>query len=487
MDDRSDRVLVLVQLKGGNDGLNMVVPLDQYAALSNARSNILIPENKVLPLNEATGLHPAMSGLRNLFQEGKMHIVQGVGYPDQNRSHFRSTDIWTSGSAAGEIISTGWMGRYFDSLAPGYPEGYPNGDFPDPFALTIGNVVSETCQGPIANYSLALENPFDLFPLFEGEGSETDSSYYGIQLAFLQNAIVQTNAYAANITRIAEKGNNLSTLYPAAGSNPLADQLKTVALLLSGGIKTRVFIVSLGGFDTHANQTSSADTATGEHAVLLGQVSAAITAFMDDVQRLGLSERVVGMTFSEFGRRIRSNGGFGTDHGSAAPLLLFGHCTQPGFTGTNPDIPLEPTVQEGVAMQYDFRSVYGSLLSAWFGLENTDIKNLLRFDFQQLTLLQACALPTGVSDQPVVLKNWQIHPNPFRDQLTIQFDSEGKSGFVSLFDALGHEIIRRNIPQQVTGLQTIVLNTAGLAHSNYYIRIQLGAAQGVQPVVKASK
>ena len=265
--DQSDKVLVLIQLNGGNDGLNTIIPIDQYDKLSQFRSNVLIPESDILNINEKVGFHPSMAGLKEVYEDGKLCIVQGVAYPNQNRSHFRSTDIWTSGSASEEFKSTGWLGNYFDQNYPGYPEGYPNNDQPDPFALTIGSIVSETCQGLSSNFSLALNDPFNLSPLPEGATGMIPPTNYGSELAFLIEAIKQTNAYSDTITLAANNGSNLSDLYPE--DNRLAQQLKTVALLISGGLKTNVYVVTIGGFDTHANQVDGADVRTGEHAVLL--------------------------------------------------------------------------------------------------------------------------------------------------------------------------------------------------------------------------
>ncbi|NJL14192.1 MAG: hypothetical protein HC913_15065, partial [Microscillaceae bacterium] len=144
----NDRVLVLIQLNGGNDGLNTFVPIDQYARLANARPRLLLPENQLHKINPAQGFHPAMATFRQLFQEGKLGIVQDVGYPYPNFSHFRSTDIWTSASDSDQIITSGWVGRYLAQLHPDYPDAYPNSTYPDPLALTIGPIVSATCQGP---------------------------------------------------------------------------------------------------------------------------------------------------------------------------------------------------------------------------------------------------------------------------------------------------------------------------------------------------
>ena len=174
IDPEDDRVLVLLQLNGGNDGLNMLIPTDQYDNLVQVRQNIMLPEDSLLSISDTHAFHPRMPGLQNMYNDGLLGIVQSAGYPNQNRSHFRSTDIWTSGSPANENWSNGWLGRHMDGLYPGFPEGYPNEDYPHPFAITLGSsIVSNTCQGQAANYSLALSDPFSLSPVMEGEGGES--------------------------------------------------------------------------------------------------------------------------------------------------------------------------------------------------------------------------------------------------------------------------------------------------------------------------
>lgn len=472
--EADDRVLVIIQLNGGNDGLNTFIPLDQYDRLMGVRENIMLPRNELLSMTDTMAMHPSMTGLKSVYEAGKIALVQSVGYPDQNRSHFRSKDIWMTGSEAGNFISTGWMGRYFDTKYSDYPEGYPSEEHPDPIAITIGALVSATCQGIGSNFSLALNDPFALSPLTESEGSDTPDNYYGKELAFLRTAIAQTNAYGETILNAAEKGNSISTLYPEAGVNPLADQLKIVANLISGGLQTKVYVVSLGGFDTHADQVAINNPLLGEHAILLQYLSEAIHAFQDDLQQLGLEQRVVGMTFSEFGRRIASNGSFGTDHGSAAPLLVFGSCVQSAIIGDNPEIPEEVGVKDGVQMQFDFRSVYGSLLMDWFGADELSVKSLLYDNFQYIPLIAGCDRTTSIQkiaaeQEPLFIQNY---PNPFSTQTTISFDSKGEQIRLSIFNGSGSEIKVITNQYFPNGRHTIDLATHHLAAGNYYCRMQ---------------
>ncbi|HXX62940.1 MAG TPA: hypothetical protein VEO56_04005, partial [Bacteroidota bacterium] len=254
----SDRILVLVQLNGGNDGLNMVIPLDRYAELTSARSNILLPASKVLALSASTGLHPAMTALRDLYNNAQLLIVQGVSYPDPNFSHFRATDIWLTASDASVVLDSGWLGRYLDAEYPGYPGSYPNTQMPDPLALQIGSVVTPALQGPTVSMGIAVTNPNTTYFL-PGGADTPPNTPAGHELTYIREVAQQTQSYSTSIKTAAGKGKNLSTLYPASGQNPLADQLKIVAQLISGGLASRIYVVNLGGFDTHANQVTSAD------------------------------------------------------------------------------------------------------------------------------------------------------------------------------------------------------------------------------------
>jgi len=472
----NDRVLVLVQLNGGNDGLNCVIPVDQYSALSAVRSNILIPEGSVLPIETSLGLHPSMVNLRNLYTEGKMSIVQGVGYPNQDRSHFRSTDIWTSGSGANEYLNTGWLGRYFNEDHPEYPEGFPNSEHESPFALTMGGLVSETCQGPLTNFSLALNDPFALKPLAEGETGNFPDNNYGRELRFLIDAIAQTNAYSEVVLSAAESGTN-HVDYPT--TNRLATQLKNVALLISGGLKTKVYIVALGGFDTHSAQVDT-DPLLGDHADLLGQLSEAISIFQQDLLLAGKEENVLTMTFSEFGRQIRSNDSRGTDHGSAAPLMLFGPCVKPGVLGENAQIMPDADPQAGVAMQYDFRSVYGTILKDWLGMNETDIKNILNPDVQFLPLIEGCSLFTAIQQEVFTETHFKVYPNPTSSYANMEWLSNGESWTAMLMDKWGHEIKSWKGPKGYAKQVIQTLDLPRIPSGHYYIHLK----QGNQSVTK---
>ena len=474
-DDDDDRVLVLIQLNGGNDGLNTFIPVDQYSKLSTVRNNILIPENKILSAETNNGFHPSMMGMKNMFDEGLLSVVQNVGYPNQNRSHFRSQDIWTSGSSANEFLSSGWLGRYLDLDFSDFPEGYPNTNYPDPLAITMGFSVSETCQGQTTNFSMALIDPSQFLDLDISEEGDVDESCYGQDVQFIRESIRQTNAYTDQIEIAYEKGMNFAS-YPESKH---AEQLQIIARLIAGGLKTKIYIANLGGFDTHGDQVEKDDITNGRHAELLKVLSDAIAAFQSDVESLSLSERVMGMTFSEFGRRIKSNGSFGTDHGTAAPMFLFGSCIQNGVIGQNVELPDEIQNKDGVPMQFDFRSIYGSLLIDWFKAEEEQVREILFDDFQYIPLLNLCESPSSISG---IQANFElkVFPNPCVEHVNLEFEASGNRTRISLFDSIGS--LLKVIPQEVLtqGRQTVVIDTFDLIPGNYIIHFQDGFTYGTK-------
>lgn len=385
------RVLVLVQLNGGNDGLNTVIPIDLYDAYYAARTNIAIPQEKILRLEgfDKTGLNPAMTHIQNLFNEGRISIVQAVSYPNPNFSHFRATDIWLSGSDSDKMLETGWTGRYLEQQFPGFPSGYPNSNMTDPPGIQVGGIVSPALQGPVTSMGMAITNPSNFYALLnDGLTVTTSATRAGDQLAYIREMSMITDKYSAVIKQAAQKVKTQSSLYPAQGKNPLADQLKIVARLIAGGLKTKVYMVNMGGFDTHARQTDMKDTAAGTHARLLERLSEAINAFMADINELGAGDRVLGMTFSEFGRRIKSNASGGTDHGAAAPVFLFGNSVQPGILGNNPALPATANVKDNVVMQHDFRSLYASILENWFLVGPQASRAVMFRDYQSLAIVK---------------------------------------------------------------------------------------------------
>ena len=412
---RPDKVLVIVQLAGGNDGLNTVVPIgnDDY---HRARPRLGIGKDKVLKLNDDFGVHPGATGFKKLYDAGLLAICQCVGYPNHNRSHFRSTDIWSSAEPE-KTSHSGWLGRYFDSCRSGEDPGAKNGAKPqaakpaDPAAaialtnsppialegekfipITFKNPASLTYQEGQKNAKI--KSAFE--KLNDGEMTELgmdDDEHkmarvpkipYGTAGSlnlpkdetdmFVQRSALNARVYAEQIKSSVARVSNKAA-YPA---NPLAADLKLVAQMITAGLPTRVYYVTLGGFDTHSNQVQ-------RHEKLMVTLSSALSAFTDDLKALGQLDRTTVMTFSEFGRRVAENGSQGTDHGEAAPLFVIGSSIKPGFHGPSPDLRREKLSRGDVAFQLDFRRIYATMLRDW--LKADDVKVLGR-KFETLGLFK---------------------------------------------------------------------------------------------------
>lgn len=482
----TDHVLVIVQLNGGNDGLNTVIPVSTYSNYMNARTNVAIPQNRILALNGNTqsGLHPAMTGMQTLFNENKLNIVQAVGYPSPNFSHFRATDIWMSASDADEVVNSGWTGRYLNTEYPNFPTGYPNTTMPDPLAIQIGSITSLTLQGPTMNMGMSITNPTSFYNLLNNVLDPAPNTPMGHELTYIRTVANQTNQYAQRIVAAA----NLVTqqaAYPT--NNSLADQLKIVARLVKGGLKTRIYMVSYGGFDTHASQVESTDTTIGAHANLLKNVSDAIKAFADDCQFLGVQNRVMGLTFSEFGRRIKSNSSLGTDHGAAAPMFLFGSQVIPGITGVNPSIPGGATVNDNIPMQYDFRSVYASVLEKWFCVPPTTLQTILFRNFQSLNIINDAGCRTTAVGDPNQTAGEELitnYPNPFTESTSIKFKTKGGHTLIQIIDMLGRVIKTLTDKDYTPGTYNVTFDSGPLPTGVYYARLQNGPIQQVRPMLK---
>lgn len=479
----TDHVLVLVQMNGGNDGLNMVIPIDMYANYQSARSNVAIPQNRILALNgnSRSGLHPAMTGIQTLFNEGKAGVIQAVGYPQPDFSHFRATDIWMSASDSNQFVNNGWIGRYLDDQYPGFPNGYPNPTMTDPLGIQIGSVTSLTFQGPQVSMGMSISDPVNFYNLINGVQDPAPNSNAGYELSYIRTVARQTQQYA-DVIKTAALRVSSQIAYPT--NNSLGDQLKIVARLIKGGLTTRVYMVSIGGFDTHSTQVNQTDTTTGAHANLMKLVSDAIKAFMDDLKFLGIQKRVYGMTFSEFGRRIKSNSSLGTDHGAAAPVILFGEYVAGGVLGNNPVIPANANVNDNVPMQYDFRSVYSSILEKWFCVDNTTLQTVMLKNFQSLPIVKANSCDSTLPDltDKLLIKN---SPNPFSGSTTITFKTEGGHTSVMIIDTLGR-VIATLVDQDYTtpGQYTVIFHAERFAAGVYYARLQNGAIQQVRAMLK---
>ncbi len=454
------RVLVLVQLAGGNDGLNTIIPYNNDLYYAN-RPQLAIPKNEVITLNDEIGLHGSLADFRTLFDQGNLSLVQGVGYPNPNRSHFRSTDIWLTGSDSEDVAETGWLGRYFDLVCP---EGEECGTYGPP-AVQIGLTSSLALLGRDQK-GITLQNPVQFYQLVTrlGEGHEPvpgvePRTPAEQELEFLRNTEAAAFQFAREIIEAFESVQN-QVPYP---NESLAQQLSIVSRLIAGGLSTRVYIVSIRGFDTHANQA-------GIHATLLLNMGRAITLFEQELHQFGVADRVVGMCFSEFGRRVKQNASQGTDHGTAAPLFLFGAPVRGEIHGAHPSLS---DLEEGdLKHAFDFRQIYATLLQDWLV---ADPQAVLGQSFQTLPLLD---VPTSVTDTPKVPESFylgQNYPNPFNPSTTIEYGVPRATHVtLTIRNALGQRIAVLVDEAKPPGRYQVTWNSNGHASGVYFFTIRAG-------------
>lgn len=377
-------VLVVLQLAGGNDGLNTVVPhgRDEYR---KARGNLAIASSDVLRLDDELGWHPALKGMRSLYDEGHVAVVQGVGYPNPNRSHFRSMEIWHTASDADRVVREGWLGRYFDSACRGAdPTVGVNVGRQMPQAFTArtptGVCVESAGPGPGSRGAgnggmMAEDGGNGMAPGEPGghvaadaaggatvEGLSGASASTGAVLDFLDRTALDAEVSSAKVREITARARTTME-YPASR---LGQSLKRVAQLVTGGLPTRVYYVSHGGFDTHTNQAVT-------HARLLGEFGEAMRAFVSDLKARGQWSRVLVMTFSEFGRRVQANASGGTDHGAAGPMFLFGARFRERLVGQHPELARDRLLNGDLRFAVDFRTVYAAVLEDWLKVSSEKV------------------------------------------------------------------------------------------------------------------
>jgi uncharacterized protein (DUF1501 family) len=366
---QNDNILVIIQQFGGNDGINTITPYEWDLYYSLYRPKLHIPQNVVSPISKDKGMamHPNLKlgtkgGMLGLFNEGKLAVLQGLGYNNPNYSHFRSTDIWLSGIAPSndtELLSTGWLGRYFDKV----PETEKTDS---PFCIQIGQNPSLMFLGAKGEKSVVLEDANELYNQalsVESNKINVDGSANFLnEFEYVNNVGLEVNEYSKVIKGAFDKGKNIENY----SDKSLSNQLKLVARLIDGGLKSKVYFVEHKGYDTHSNQGGL----DGLHSRLLAELSEAISSFQSDIEQLGHAKKVIGITTSEFGRRPYENGSLGTDHGTANVMFAFGHEVKGEIFG--PHFAFLPFRDlQNLWFDTDFRSIYFEIMVSWFG-QTTD-------------------------------------------------------------------------------------------------------------------
>ncbi|MBK9734362.1 MAG: DUF1501 domain-containing protein [Saprospiraceae bacterium] len=459
----TDRVLVLIQLRGGNDGLNTVINRFDNTYY-NIRPNIAVKEQNLWALNSKTGMPNRMLDLKPMWEENKMKIIQNVGYPDPNYSHFRSSDIWATSSDTEEFVNTGWIGRYFDQDLPAFIDAQPT----IPPAMQIGVQTDLIFQGDRANLALAISSPQEFYKLaITGQLYDLKSltnTPKDQELFYVRQVANSAFRYSQSISAAYNRGRN-EVNYPDSN---LAQQLAIVSRLIKGRLGTKVYMVYIDGFDTHAEQYD-------KHLALLNTISTSVSAFYKDLEKQQMDDKVLGMTFSEFGRTIGENGSIGTDHGTGAPMLMFCKGIGKDIVGTPPDLV---NLGEYGDPNYgiDFRDVYASLLQNWFGMEAEISDYIIGKDRSPIPNLVPVKNPAIGSEEFGALLGHKLSTeNPENLQILFAMLHDGPV-VLDILDRSG-QVIRPIINEfRTKGTHTVSINTKkyALNKGEYQYRLKTG-------------
>ncbi len=453
----SDRVLVLLRLAGGNDGLNTIIPLYNYDSYQQFRPNLAIPESETIKLSDELGIPNYMNPLMRLWGDGQMKVVNGVGYPNQDYSHFNSSQIWASASDADADDTSGWMGRFLENEFPQFLIESPD----VPPVVQIGGysnqIFNSFTQG---NFSFLVSSAEELEDI--GDSGEKYSMnnlpdcLYGDKLGFLRSVTNSTYVYTQIIAEAYQRSSN-EIDYPSNQYDfysRLGRQLAVVARLIKGNLGTRIYMVELGGFDTHEQQG-------WQHRELMMDIAYSVDAFYKDLDQAGLREKVLTMTFSEFGRTIQENASRGTDHGAAAPLLFFGGELEGG--GLVGDLPSLDNLGEFDDFEYttDFRSIYATVLQDWLCVDRTLVDQVLGQSFSRINgMLTPCNSTPNVGINPAqqYLSHTQVRYNQ-SGIILLQFNLL-KTAYVEvdLLNILGQRIVTLGKGHQQAGQVEFTFN-----------------------------
>jgi len=484
-----DRSLVMIQLSGGNDGLNTIIPKNQYDKYASIRPTIRIRESganagieldTTLGTQDQTLLHPNLQPFKDLWDQGKLNIVHGVGYPQLNKSHFSGRALMSKGGDGTDENNNkpnGWMARYLHSA-------FDHTTYQDPLGIQLGNKKPadefHSDEEHKVDINLSGQDTAGFYSQLSNIGNPLAdygnmTSEYIDNIKFINGMELTATNYAERISTVFNAGSNAVT-YPQFD---LANQLKTVAKLISGGSKTKIFLLRIDGFDNHANQVDSQNNShLGKHADLLTELSESIKAFQSDLEQLGIDENVVTTTFTEFGRKPIENGNKGTDHGNLGPMFVIGTGVKPGFTGTH--LSLDSFTYGGnvkhfdlgTQMQHDYRQVYASIIGDFLGASSSTMMDTEfdAYDVNRLNLISSPILSSHYKNSPKsnLLK---VVPNPVVNDLILLYrSSEWMRGGVKVYDLQGR-IIEELTVDFSSGTNQIPLNFSHLSSGLYVLKV----------------
>ena len=446
------RSLVMIQLIGGNDGLNTLIPLNQYddyaslrptLKLNNTGLNTAINLDSTLPIEDQMLLHPSLLGFKSLYDAGKLNVINSVGYPILTKSHFTGRALVLKGgdgTPQNANKTSGWMARYLNS-------GYNYSEYSDPLGIQLGS------KKPSLGFHSEHEHKVDInlsgqdvsgyYSVISNIGNPIPSnipeSEFGENIAFITQTEAATNSYSQRISEVFDAGSNSAAVYP---DYDLANQLKTVAKMIKGGSETKIFLVTAKGYDTHANQVEDGGNShLGVHADLLTELGDSVKAFHDDLEALGIDEKVVSSTFTEFGRKPLENGNYGSDHGNLGSMFVIGSSVNPGVTGTNLDLSsIVKHFDEG-QMQHDYRQVFTTLLTDFLGASSDVITGTEFSEFdgdQKLDLIGSSHNVFSTESILVKKQKLMLYPNPVEELFVLKFESKLTfRGYIVIYNILG--------------------------------------------------
>ena len=503
----SNRKLVLIYLGGGNDGLNTIIPLNQYDLYSNLRPTIKIPDsglnsfiNLDLSLGDSQqiGLHPSLTGFKDIYDAGNLRILQSVGYPSQNKSHFASTDIYNTGNDGNSWLNggdSGWIGRFIES----YFYDLVNQSFP--IGVEIGSKTGSLGFHGAEEHGLSLniegQDASGFYSVLSGLGGEPPvnipNSHYGSELQYIIENDQISTLYSQAISNAFNSGSN-SVNYE---DTDLSNQLKTVARLISGGLQSKIYLVKLNGFDTHFGQVQSQNDIIGDHNDLLTELDQAVSKFMLDISSQGFQDDIVGLTFSEFGRKAKENGNLGTDHGEIAPMFVFGSAINGGVSGTNPDLTeaTESNNWQLETYQFDYRETLGTLLQDYLGADNYAIdstffnhstnESICENKINELVMAEFSVadncFSNTLTNQNFKETFFKVVPNPFSKEIRIVNDDYTSSINLELFDLNSKLVLRK-----ITNINKVI-NLSNLINGIYILKISFDGRSETHRIIKSDK
>jgi uncharacterized protein (DUF1501 family) len=487
-----DRIIVILELFGGNDGLNTIIPGDEaYDIYESLRPNLHIRKVEDKPyafggdIEQKFLMHPNLvdgvhnEGFKRLFDEGNLGIVEGVGYDSPNLSHFRSQDIVLTGinsSNPKENLVDGWLARYFLSQLPNYPFEIPE----HPLAIQIGGSLSLILKSSAGHMGIALTDPEKFYELGKGLKPEDGlydpaANHHQSEFNFVNVVAQQSEKYSEAVYNAYQAGKDkIAVQY----SGELEEQFAMISALIAGGLETKVYYVRMGNFDHHAQQANE-DRVSGQHPTLINRMANAITKFVDDGNQQGWGDRVVGMTISEFGRRPYENGSMGTDHGTANSQFIFGNKANGGFFGTSPDLTLFDDT-ENIFKQFDFRVIYTDFLQTWFDASQEEVETIFGKYYNPIGVLEQ---PSAIHDTAINQYNAvSVYPNPSTGTSNIAFELRTAAEVdISVFESSGRMIkrIKKGRMQAGNKLFPFTMEQSG----NYICAVTVNGRRYVQKLV----